>query len=560
MTTEDLRVVITWYDKAPNAAELSELTADLGTKPVLLPLKPAEPTPVTEALRTVRVATRHRTALVGRKVGRRVARVRGGSRPGRWLIQTTQEPKPLTLSQQRDLRVRAAVRERRPVLLVVTDPTSAALAWALRPDHPHVLAVMGLPSATRVARTVVESGSPWEDWPDLVGDVNPAHLYAVLPGLADGAPIPQHELEHERAAVSPPPPPSETRLLIGPANYAGQGAAWVRAVEAHLGVPSANVAVVRARSPFPFAADHPVTEDEWELTAVRRRLATEAVGPASHVLVESLRPLLDTGGTASGGWDFAAGAADVRALQAGGRRVGVLLHGSESRRPARHVELYPHSPFQGLPTVGPVARLVTATDELHALLEGLGDVPRFVSTPDMLDFVPGATWMPTVVRRDAFDPGVPLLSRRRPVVLHAPSNPLLKGSDVVDEVLQSLEDEGLLEYRRLAAVPPPLVGRQVRQADVVVDQIALGNIGLMALEAMACGRVVLGHAIPSVLERYGEQVPMGVVDPVGLKDQVRSLLAAPETLHGLAEAGPGFVRRHHDGRRSAEALREFLAS
>jgi hypothetical protein len=205
--------------------------------------------------------------------------------------------------------------------------------------------------------------------------------------------------------------------------------------------------------------------------------------------------------------------------------------------------------------------LVKATDQVHALLAGLPpEVPVFVSTPDMVDLVPGATWVPTVVRRDALEPGSPVLQGDRPVVLHAPSNPLMKGSDVVDAVLTRLQDEGLLEYRRLTAVPPPLVGHQVRQVDVVVDQIALGNLGVMGLEAMACGRAVLGHALPSVLARYGENVPLGIVDPVGLEQQVRDLLAHPDRLRALAAAGPAFVQRHHDGRRSAEALKGFLSS
>jgi hypothetical protein len=550
-----LRVVVSWLDTTPGKAALAEVGRELGVKPELLPLREKEP----GAWGTRRAAARSRRAARGLRLGRKLARTRGGTRLGRWVIKVTKEPKQLTVTQLRALRIREGVAGTRPVLLVAMDASAAAYAWALRPDHPHVLAVNGLGPAARVARAVLASGRPWEDWPEVVGDVTPSHLYAALPGLADGSIHTQHELEEPRAAEpAPAVSGSGPRLLTGPANYAGQGAAWVRAVETHLGVPAANIAVARSGTAFSFAADHPVTQEEWELTAVRRRLADEAVGPATHVLVESLRPLLDCTGEAASGWDFTAGAADVRALAASGRRVGILLHGSESRRPARHAELYPHSPFAGLPASA--AGLVTATDLVHELLAGLTDVPLFASTPDLLDFVPGATWVPTVVRRDAFEPGTPVLQGNLPVFLHAPSNPLLKGSDVVDDVLGRLADEGLLEYRRLTDVPPPLVAHHVRRADVVVDQIALGNLGVMGLEAMACGRAVLGHAIPDVLARYGETVPLGLVDPVGLEQQVRELLADRGRITELGAAGPEFVRRHHDGRRSAEALKGFLAS
>lgn len=553
--TPALRVVVAWCDAAPDRQDVEALESALGASAELLALGGD----TAGARQRARAQRRARRARLGQRLGRRLARVRGGSRPGRWLVArstaATLEPergKPAAM-------LRGALADAQQVLLVVTDLPAARHAWALRDDHPGVLAVLGLRPAAGLAQAVLASGRPWQEWPEVLGDVAPDRLYASLPGLSSGVPLSVRALAEPRAAVPAPPLPAQgPRLLSGPANYAGQGAAWMRAVEAHLGVPAANVAVMRAGTPLTFAADHPVMQHEWQLTAVRQRLAEEAVGPATHVLVESMRPLLDCSGEAASGWDFEAGASDVRALLASGRRVGVLMHGSESRRPARHVELYPRSPFAGLPASA--ASLVTATDRVHALLDALPDVPRFVSTPDLLDFVPSATWVPVVVRRDAFEPGVPVLQGRLPVVLHAPSNPLLKGSDVVDRVLQLLEEEGLLEYRRLTQVPPSLVAQHVRQVDLVVDQIALGNLGVMALEAMACGRVVLGHALPAVLDRYDDDVPMALVDPEDLEKQVRSLLGDPDRTRALAVAGPDFVRRHHDGRRSAEALRAFLAS
>lgn len=206
-----------------------------------------------------------------------------------------------------------------------------------------------------------------------------------------------------------------------------------------------------------------------------------------------------------------------------------------------------------------MTRLQGATAAVHRELDSLGhEVVRFVSTPDMLDFVPGAQWLPVVVRPDAFVPGAPVLARRVPVVLHAPSNPLLKGSDVVDEALTRLHDEGRVEYRRLYGVPPTLVADHVRDADVVIDQVALGNLGVMALEAMACGRLLMAHALPEVLGRYDEEVPMVVVDPVSLVDQLCSALDARDESREIAAAAPAFVRRHHDGRRSVEVLSPFL--
>lgn len=558
-----LTVLVTWWELPPPQVALAELEQAVEAVPRILQLSALDGwRGLPERVRRRRRRFRLDLARRGRKTGRALVKVRGGTRFGRAVVRLTAAPPSASADPYAARLLGRALPDSGPTLLVVTDHRSARAAWEVGRDVPGLVAVLGLGAAGRLVEAVGAAGVPWADWGDVAGDVDPDHLYAALPGPAGGEPIAPHELRDvgsEPLVLPAPPAEAGPALLVAPANYAGQGAAWVRALGRHEGRPAANLHVVRAGAPFSFAADHPVTEVEWPLPAVRRRIAAEAVGPATHVLVEALRPVLDLAGTATSAWDFEAGARDVAALRHSGRTVAVLLHGSESRRPAEHAERYPHSPFRGRESQADVARLVSATDTVHRLLGELPDVPRFVSTPDMLDFVPGARWLPVVVRESAFEPGVAVLARRLPVVLHAPSSPLMKGSDVVDEVLGRLQEEGVVEYRRLREVPPALVADHVRDADLVVDQVALGNLGVLALEAMACGRVVLGHALPEVLSRYGETVPLVVVDPVALREQVLGLLADREQVGRLAQAGPGFVRRHHDGARSAAVLASFLA-
>ena len=106
-----------------------------------------------------------------------------------------------------------------------------------------------------------------------------------------------------------------------------------------------------------------------------------------------------------------------------------------------------------------------------------------MSTPDLLDHVPGAVWLPGVVGPASFLPTAPALTGRRPVVAHAPSSSWLKGSEWVDPVLQRMDKEGLLTYRRLQNLPPIMVPSLLREVDVVVDQVVLGNPGVLAAQA-----------------------------------------------------------------------------
>ncbi len=365
-----------------------------------------------------------------------------------------------------------------------------------------------------------------------------------------------------RALAQVPSAATDTRehLLIAPANYAGQSAAWSRAAEEHLdGVVARSLSVSHADAPFTFPADLPVAISEWQRPRVRTRLAVEVVLPSTHVLLEAIRPILAIGNASHhpGPWDFALGRADAGELLASGRRVALVFHGSEIRRPGRHAAEYDWSPFRNKRHQAATARAKAITDRVHALLADFTG-PVFVSTPDLLDELPNATWLPIVVERDFYRPAPPVLTRPRPVVVHAPSSPLLKGTAVIDEVLERLDAEGLVEYRRLSEVPSAFVGDFIREADVLADQIVLGNPGVMAAEALAAGRLVVAHVAEKVRARCPLPLPVVEATPPTFEAVMRDISAHPESYQPLAAQGPVFADTVHSGALAAQVLRTFL--
>ncbi len=366
----------------------------------------------------------------------------------------------------------------------------------------------------------------------------------------------------EQLPLGPPRTDDGVHLLVAPANYAGQSDAWARAVREHGGgVQARNLAVGKADAPFAFPADFPLTSTEWRRPGVRARIAVEAVLPATHVLLEAMRPVLATTcGTADAdAWDFGLGRADLDALLRSGRRVGLLFHGSEVRRPDRHRSEYRFSPFHSRQQAEVTARMTAATERVHSLLASFSG-PIFVSTLDLLDDVPDATWLPVVVGADCFGPAPAALQRRRPVVVHAPSNPFLKGTSLIEPVLKRLHGEGLVEYRRLDAVPSSFVTDFVREADVVVDQIVLGNPGVLASESLAAGRLVVAHIAEHVRDRFPEPPPILEATPDTFEAVLRSVARDPASHRELAARGPAFAQQLHSGRLSAAVLADFLDS
>lgn len=346
----------------------------------------------------------------------------------------------------------------------------------------------------------------------------------------------------------PAPPSQPVRLWVAPANFAGQGHAWAQAAQTLAGVGARSMSVA---GPIRFATDYEVPAAVYrDLTWQRDQFA--ALQSWTHVLVEAERPV--TGSL------FGTCAAEAAALEARGAHVAHLIHGSDARRPDLHRDAHPHSPFTD-PTDPRTARLQRLTARNHAYVTTC-DRPVFVSTPDMLETVPNATWLPVVVDPQVWATNTVPLERDRPRVVHAPSNGWLKGSDLIDPVMAQLDAAGVIEYRTLRGLDRAGMLREYREADIVLDQFVLGLYGVAAAEAMAAGRVVVAYVGDAVRRHVraatGEDVPIIEATPHTLADVITAIVAERDASRAVAARGPEFVRAVHDGTLSASVLNDFL--
>lgn len=350
-------------------------------------------------------------------------------------------------------------------------------------------------------------------------------------------------------------PAGEKTLLIGPVNSAGQGFAWARASERIDGVGAVDLMYRRANDAFQFPADHVVPARV--ASGVRRWQEAQRAAilrSFSHVIVESGMHLFDT---------HAPVLQHLTAMTDNGISVALLFHGSDIRMPSRHVLGEPDSPFIDA-RYSATGQLEATARENRALIDASG-APVFVSTPDLIEYVPEATWLPVVVDPARWQSAASdVLSRTRPVVVHAPSRAALKGSALIEPVVRRLHDEGLIEYREVRDVAASEMPAVYGASDIVLDQFSLGIYGVAACEAMASGRLVISHVSDfvrdQVRERTGRSLPILESTADGLEQLLRDVVAQRSSYAQRAAAGPEFVREVHDGRRSAEALAPFLSA
>lgn len=376
----------------------------------------------------------------------------------------------------------------------------------------------------------------------------------VLGRVADAV---RFRFSEEKVPQLPQTRDAAVRLAIGPANFAGQGYQWARAVERSFPEVAAVAMLGLDPGVFQPEVDLRVPVAVYQRSAAWHSAFEEYLARQTHVIWEAGRPLF---GRRYGGEIIR----EILQLAGHGVKGALLFHGSDIRPPSLHAAQSPWSPFhESTASVRVLEERATRSAELAAE----AGVPLFVSTPDLLQWLPTATWCPVVVdsgrwRAAAETATAARASNGPPVVAHAPSRQWLKGTDRIEPMLRRLAEEGVIEYRQIVGVPHSSMPAFYADADIMLDQFVLGIYGVAACEAMAAGRLVMSHVDEftrsEVRERTGVELPVHEATIESLETELRRAAAEPEAFDEFRAAGPAFVDAVHDGRRSAAAMAPFL--
>lgn len=357
-----------------------------------------------------------------------------------------------------------------------------------------------------------------------------------------------------RGEIPPSPSPRSdlpVRALIAPMNYAGQGREWARSLGGFR-IEATNLAVDTG-SHRGAAADWTVPSGVFTASRVWRARQRQSLPLFTHVMIESFVSPLGRG-TGEVIHD------DIAWLTDHGVRVALICHGTDVRLPHSHIVEHPHSPFADMnePALAAAERSARANVRIAEDFGG----PVFVSTPDLLQYVPSARWLPVVIETDRWASARPV-DADLPVVLHIPSSALMKGTSHVDRAAMSLEQEGVIDYRRLQDIPSGEMPQRVGEADIVVDQLLLGSYGVAACEALAAGRVVVGNISEAVrahvVAATGCDVPIVQADSGSLGEVLARLAADPAERARVGALGPAFVARVHSGLLTGPVLADYIS-
>lgn len=135
--------------------------------------------------------------------------------------------------------------------------------------------------------------------------------------------------------------------------------------------------------------------------------------------------------------------------------------------------------------------------------------------------------------------------RSVPLVLHAPSNRGVKGTEYVVAAIKQLKREGLsFDFQLVENTPNEIVRSLLEKSDIVIDQLMLGAFALFALESLATGNVVLAHYL-SDREQIPTDCPIVNVTSNTLVNKLRQVILDAELRKSLVYAGRRYAEHYH---------------
>ncbi len=346
------------------------------------------------------------------------------------------------------------------------------------------------------------------------------------------------------------------RIVHGPMNFGNQ--AWVLSrQERALGVDSR--VVVNVAPPNGYSADRVLSSNRRSPLGLLRRLAFGLSAPwqfdvlhyyygRSYIAFDGLDAL--------GGLRFA----DLKFARRLERKVFMTLQGCDVRLAGRGDSRYEITACR----TGHCSQFANCRDVVdqrrrHLIEHVLPLCNRvFVLNPEFCQYVPGATFLPYAsIDVQAVRPVPPRLDG--PIrIVHAPTDPSIKGTALVQAAIERLKTKYPIEFTLVQGLSHADAWQIYRSADLVIDQLLLGWYGGLALEAMALGKPVVSYVRESDLgylpAAMRDELPVQNVTPQTLVDRLEEIFDHRPQWGLWSQRARQYALRWHDPRKIAEQM------
>jgi hypothetical protein len=140
-----------------------------------------------------------------------------------------------------------------------------------------------------------------------------------------------------------------------------------------------------------------------------------------------------------------------------------------------------------------------------------------------------------------------------PKVLHAPSIPFKKGTDIIEATLAKLKNDGIVfELISVRNMPNHELLQLLTEADVLVDEIVYNGPGALSFEAMLSGCAVATRHIEESSKNF--QPPICNIDASNIYEKLKELLTNSSMREELATKGYAYAIKYNAAKNVVEDI------
>lgn len=225
---------------------------------------------------------------------------------------------------------------------------------------------------------------------------------------------------------------------------------------------------------------------------------------------------------------------DLFLLKSFKKRVFMEFHGSELRVNGGA----DGSPTQNRRRVSRLKRVLRSVDavilhdaELRPYL-GECNVPVF--------------YIPLRLNTERFRPHYPNPKNRKPIIVHAPSKPELKGTEDIIAAIERLTDKYEFEFRLVHGQTQEEAISTYQDADIIVDQILRGTYGVFTIEGMALGKPVICYLSDEMMDNFPNDLPVISANSETIEKAIESLILDGDYRRRVGELSRAYAENYHN--------------
>lgn len=157
-----------------------------------------------------------------------------------------------------------------------------------------------------------------------------------------------------------------------------------------------------------------------------------------------------------------------------------------------------------------------------------------------------------------FTPSYPNRHNKKPIIVHAPSDKGIKGTDYIIDAVQQLQSEGLsFEFKLIENMDHQTALQNYQQADIIIDQLCIGSMGMLSLEGMALGKPVICYIRDDLFNHYPKEIPIVSANPNTIYEKLKNLITDHKSRTEIGIKGRKYIENNHDSLKIAQQFKQL---